>query len=95
MNNDVTEYFDVTFTKYAINLEITVLPNPVMQNETLTIHAYLYYAHNGTAITSTDVNIYWDNGNGTLLMIGTITTDGTGQGDLFYSGCYIKGNSTG
>ncbi|MGY5879728.1 MAG: DUF4129 domain-containing protein, partial [Candidatus Thorarchaeota archaeon] len=65
---------------------ITVLPNSVMQNETLTISAFLYYAHNGTALSSTNVSIFWDNGNGTLLMIGNITTDGTGNGVLIYSG---------
>ncbi len=87
INNDVLDYyFDVDAVKYAINLDVTALPNPVMQNETLTIHAHLYYAHNGTAIQFTDVNIYWDYGNGTLLLIGNITTDGTGHGDLFYSG---------
>lgn len=84
LNNNVTEYFDVTFVKYAINLEITVLPNPVMQNETLTVHAYLYYAHNGTPVSFTNVSIYWN--NGTLFWLGNITTDGTGHGDLFYTG---------
>ncbi len=84
LNNNVTEYFDVTFVKYTINLEITVLPNPVMQNKTLTVHAYLYYAHNGTPVTLTNVSIYWN--NGTLFWLGNITTDGTGQGDLFYTG---------
>jgi len=87
INNDVLNYlFDVSVVKYAISLDITALPNPVMQNDTLTIHAHLYYTHNGTAISFTNVSIYWDNGNGTLLMIGNITTDGTGHGDLFYSG---------
>ncbi|MHA1613425.1 MAG: hypothetical protein ACTSYJ_01160, partial [Candidatus Thorarchaeota archaeon] len=84
LNNNVTEYFDVTFVKYAINLEISVLPNPVMQNETITVHAYLYYAHNGTPVSFADVSIYWD--NGTLFWLGNITTDGTGHGDLTYSG---------
>ncbi|TFG29392.1 DUF4129 domain-containing protein [Candidatus Thorarchaeota archaeon] len=87
VNNDVLDYFfDVTVVKYTINLDITALPNPVLQNGTLTVHAHLYYAHNGTAVSFTNVSIFWDNGNGTLLMIGNITTDGTGHGDLFYSG---------
>jgi len=87
VNNDVLDYFfAVTAVKYAINLEITALPNPVMQNGTLTVQAYLYYAHNGTAIAFTNVSIFWDNGNGTLLMIGNITTDVTGHGTLLYSG---------
>ena len=84
LNNNVTEYFDVTFVKYTINLEIAVLPNPVMQNETLTVHAYLYYAHNGTPVSFTNVTIQWN--NGTLFWLGNITTDGTGQGDLLYTG---------
>ncbi|MCK5389892.1 MAG: hypothetical protein KAJ36_05350, partial [Candidatus Thorarchaeota archaeon] len=84
LNNNVTEYFDVTFEKYVINLEITVLPDPVMQNETITVSAYLYYAHNGTAISFTNVSIFWD--NGTLFWLSNITTDGTGNGNLIYSG---------
>ncbi len=85
LNNDVLDhFFDVTGIKYVINLEITVLPNPVMQNETLTVHAYLYYAHNGTPVSFVDVSIYWD--NGTLFWLGDITTDGTGNGNLIYSG---------
>jgi len=87
INNDVLDYFfAVTVVKYAIDLDITVLPNPVMQNGTITVQANLYYAHNGTAIAFTNVSIFWDNGNGTLLMIGNITTDGTGHGTLLYSG---------
>ncbi|GAG81135.1 unnamed protein product, partial [marine sediment metagenome] len=84
LNNNVTEYFDVTFFKYAINLEITVSDNPVMQNDTLTVYAYLYYAHNGTPVSFADVSIYWD--NGTLIWLGNITTDGTGHGNLPYTG---------
>jgi len=84
MVNNIAEFFDVSRVKYPVNLEITVLPNPVMQNGTVTIHAYLYFAHNLTPISNADVNIYWE--NGTRFWLGDITTDGTGQGDLFYSG---------
>ncbi len=85
LNNDVLgHFFDVTGIKYVINLEITVSDNPVMQNETLTIYAYLYFAHNSTPLTNTDVGIYWD--NGTLIWLGNITTDVTGHGNLTYSG---------
>lgn len=102
LNNDVTDYFAVTFIKYAINLEITVSDNPVMQNETLTIYAYLYFAHNSTPLTNTDVSIYWD--NGTLFWLGNITTNGTGHGNLSYTGMdydlirvniHVFGNYTG
>ena len=84
MVNDITEYFTVSSVQYVVNLEITVLPNPVMQNGTVTIHAYLYFAHNLTPISGADVDIFWI--NGTIFPLGNITTDGTGQGDLFYSG---------
>jgi len=84
MVNNITQYFYVNRIRYAVNLEITVLPNPVMQNGTVTIHAYLYFAHNGTPISGVDVSIYWY--NGTMRFVSNITTDGTGQGDLFYSG---------
>jgi transglutaminase-like putative cysteine protease len=84
LNNDVVKYFSVDTVKYITRLDITALPNPVMQNGTLTIHAYLYYQHNGTAIANAIVSIYWD--NGTLFFLGNVTTDGTGQADLYYSG---------
>jgi transglutaminase-like putative cysteine protease len=84
MVNNITQYFYVDRIKYAINLEISVLPNPVMQNGTVTIHAYLYFAHNSTPLSGTDIQIYWE--NGTRFYLGDISTDGTGQGDLFYSG---------
>jgi len=84
LNNDAVRYFNVDTVKYTIILDITALPNPVMLNETLTIHAFLYYQHNGTPIANAVVSIYWN--NGTLFFLGNVTTDGTGQADLYYSG---------
>ena len=84
LHNNAITYFDIIRVKYAVNLEVTLDFNPIKQNETLTIHVNLYFPHNGSAISNADVDIYWD--NGTLTFLGTITTDGTGQGDLFYSG---------
>ncbi|MHA2235990.1 MAG: transglutaminase-like domain-containing protein, partial [Candidatus Thorarchaeota archaeon] len=84
LHNDAVSYFNINRVKYATNLDVTLNFNPVMQNETLTISAYLYFQHNGTAIANADVDIYWD--NGTLTYLGTITTNSSGQGDLSYSG---------
>lgn len=84
LNNDAVEYFSVETVKYTINLDITVSPNPVMQNETITIHAYLYYQHNGTPLVNAVVSIYWD--NGTLFFLGNLITNGAGQADFYYSG---------
>lgn len=84
LNDNALTYFDVARVRYQTNLEITVLPNPVMQNETVSIHIYLYLQLNGSAITNTNVSIYWN--NGTLYFLGNITTNDTGQGSLFYSG---------
>jgi transglutaminase-like putative cysteine protease len=84
LHTDAFASFDINRVEYQVNLEVTLDSNPVMQNETLTIHAFLYFPHNGTAFSNADVDIYWD--NGTLHYLGTITTDGTGQGDLLYSG---------
>ncbi|MFX1485126.1 MAG: hypothetical protein ACFFCP_18250, partial [Promethearchaeota archaeon] len=87
LNNDTVAYCDITRIKYQVNLEVTLDFNPVYQNETLTIHAYLYFPHNGTAFSNGDIDIYWDNGTmGAPFHLGTISTDGTGQGDLLYSG---------
>jgi len=84
LNDNAENLFVVDRVRYQINLEVTVLPNPVMQNETVTIHALLYFAHNGTALSGVNVSIYWN--NGTVFFLGNITTDVTGQGDLLYSG---------
>ena len=84
LHNDVWHYFQISRLNYTINIDITVNPNPVMQNGTITVHATLYFAHNGTALSGVDVLILWY--NGTWYGLGFITTDGTGQGDLFYSG---------
>ncbi len=84
MVNNITRYFYVNRIRYAINLEITVDDTSVMQNGTLILHAYLYFAHNATPLSGVDVSIYWN--NGTLFFLGNITTNATGQGDLFYSG---------
>ncbi|MHA1135134.1 MAG: transglutaminase domain-containing protein [Candidatus Thorarchaeota archaeon] len=86
MVNNITQYFYVDRVKYAINIEITLLPNPdtVMQNETLTVCAYLYFSHNSTPVVNALVDIWWN--NGTVFWLGNIITNGTGQGDLLYSG---------
>ena len=84
LHNDVITYFDIVRVKYAVNLKVTLDFNPIKQNETLTIHVYLYFPHNGSAISNADVDIYWN--NGTLTFLGTIPTNGTGQGYLLYSG---------
>jgi len=87
LNNDTAAFCDITRIKYQVNLEVTLDFNPVYQNETVTIHAYLYFPHNGTPFSNGDVDIWWDNGTvGAPFYLGTITTDGTGQGDLPYSG---------
>ncbi|MGY5871576.1 MAG: transglutaminase domain-containing protein [Candidatus Thorarchaeota archaeon] len=82
--NDLGRIFYVDRVKYAINLEITVLPNPVMQNETVTVFVYLYFAHNSTPIINAQVSIWWNNGS--LFWLGNITTDGAGLGNLPYTG---------
>ncbi|MHA1963623.1 MAG: DUF4129 domain-containing protein [Candidatus Thorarchaeota archaeon] len=84
LHNDVWHPFQITRLNYTINVDITVNPNPVMQNGTITVHATLTFSHNGTALSGADVLILWY--NGTWHGLGFITTNGTGQGDLFYSG---------
>ncbi len=84
LNNDVAAFFDVDRIRYQSNLEITVFPNPVLQNETVAIHVYLYMDINGTAIANTNVSLYWN--NGTVRFLGIVTTDGTGHADFYYSG---------
>ncbi len=83
--NDTVAYFDITRVKYSINLDVIITtPPPLMQNETITVHVHAYFSHNGTDLSGSIVSLYWD--NGTLHWLGDVTTDGTGQADLFYSG---------
>ena len=81
---DAQDFFTIDRVRYDIGLDIAILPNPVMQNETVTIQATLYFTHNGTPITNANVSIYWYNGS--LYFLGNITTNGVGQGILLYSG---------
>ena len=76
---------DITRVKYAINLDVTINPNPVMQNGTLQIHVHAYFAHNGTDLSGESVSLYWNNGTLPLPWLGNVVLDGTGQADFFYS----------
>ena len=91
--SDAYSLFSVNRIQYQVNLEITILRNPVVQNGTVAIHAYLYFANNNTPLAFTDINIYWF--NGTIFSLGTITTDGTGQANLYYSGMINDNVTTG
>jgi hypothetical protein len=82
--NDYAQLFDVTRIRYPMNLAVSVLPNPVKLNETVTIHIFLHYQHNGTPLANAEVSVYWN--NGTVFFLGNVTTDGTGQADFYYSG---------
>jgi len=86
LNNDTVTYFSITRVKYSINLDVTINPNPVMQNETLTVHVHAYFAHNGTNLSGATVSLFWNNGTLPLPWLGDVVTDGTGQADLYYSG---------
>jgi hypothetical protein len=82
--NDYVDFFNVTRIKYPMSLDVSVLPNSVKLNETVTIHVHLYYQNNGTPLSGAVASIYWN--NGTVFFLGNVTTDGTGQADLYYSG---------
>ncbi|MGY5855182.1 MAG: transglutaminase domain-containing protein, partial [Candidatus Thorarchaeota archaeon] len=85
--NDVAPMpFTISRIRYQVNLDVTINPNPVKQNGTLTIHVHAYFAHNGTDISGATVSLFWNNGTLPLPWLGDVITDGTGQVDLFYSG---------
>lgn len=87
------ELFTLERIQYQVNLEISIPITSIMQNDTIEIHAYLYFAYNGTPLAFTNISIYWY--NGTIFFIGNITTDGTGQGVLYYSGMAYNEYRTG
>ncbi|MHA1905967.1 MAG: transglutaminase domain-containing protein [Candidatus Thorarchaeota archaeon] len=76
----------VTFgvTKYYVNIDMTVLPNPIYLNETVTIQVHLYYSHNGTDIVGEWVTLRWQNGSSNFLSVGL--TNGVGLYTFVYSG---------
>ncbi len=76
----------VTFsvTRYAVTIDITVTPNPVYLNETLTIQAHAYFTHNGSDVAWILLSFYWN--NGTVHLLGSYTTDLTGWTQFTYSG---------
>jgi hypothetical protein len=84
LHNDAWQYFQITRLNYTINVDIIVNPNPVIQNGSITVDVTLTFSHNGTALSDAEVLILWY--NGTWYGLGFITTDGTGQGNLSYSG---------
>ncbi|MBY8997553.1 MAG: DUF4129 domain-containing protein [Candidatus Thorarchaeota archaeon] len=86
LNNVAPIPFTISRVRYQVNLDVTINPNPVMQNGTLTVHVHAYFAHNGTDISGATVSLFWNNGTLPLPWLGDVVTDGTGQVDLFYSG---------
>jgi len=73
----------VSISKYGTALDITVLPDPVYLNESVTIQVHLYFIHNGTDISGELVSFWWFNGTQFLLASGS--TDGLGLYTFVYS----------
>ncbi|OLS31201.1 MAG: hypothetical protein ThorAB25_04620 [Candidatus Thorarchaeota archaeon AB_25] len=86
LRNNALEYFSINRVKYTITLDVTINPNPVMQNETLTVHVHAYFTHNGTNLSGATISLFWNNGTLPLPWLGDVITNSTGQDDLIYSG---------
>ncbi len=86
LNADTTTgAMQVTAQRYAVTLDIIVAPNPVYQNETLTILAHLYFTINGTDISGVAIEFYWWNGSISRLDTVPVFTNGTGWAEFVYS----------
>ncbi|MFQ5833017.1 MAG: transglutaminase domain-containing protein [Candidatus Thorarchaeota archaeon] len=85
-NNDATTPpIEVIAERYPVMLDVLLLPNPVYQNETLTVQAHLYFAHNGSGIAGATIVLYWFNGTTHRLDDIPLVTDGTGWVSYVYS----------
>lgn len=75
----------VTFSvdRYGITIDLTVTPNPVYLNQTLTIQAHVYFTHNSSDISGLFLTFYWD--NGTAFSLGTYQTNVNGFIQFTYS----------
>ncbi len=75
----------VTFTisKYGVTLDVSLIPNPVYLNGSLTIEVHLFFTNNATDIVGEWVSVWWD--NGTVSLLSTGQTDGAGLYSFPYS----------
>ncbi|MFX1415512.1 MAG: transglutaminase family protein, partial [Promethearchaeota archaeon] len=71
--------------RYPIWMDVFLAPNPVYQNETVTVQAHLYFSHNGTDLASATIELYWFNGTTHRLDDIPLITDATGWVSFPYS----------
>ncbi len=85
-NNATSPTTDITIDLYSSTLTITITPTTQYLNETILITGSLLLQHNSSGIKNVQVNIWWDFGNSTIINIGPVQTNSTGQFVLLYSG---------
>ncbi len=75
----------VTFSvaRYAFTVDLTVLPNPVYLNETITVQAHVYFTHNSSDAAGISLTFYWN--NGTNWNLGTYQTNPSGVVQFTYA----------
>ncbi|MHA1928333.1 MAG: transglutaminase-like domain-containing protein, partial [Candidatus Thorarchaeota archaeon] len=83
-NADSLPGTSINLKLYEVTLDITISPNPVYLNGTLTIDVHLYFT-NTTNIDLALVNLWWDNGNGTTVWIGSVNTNSSGMDTFYFS----------
>ncbi len=72
----------ITLQLYQVVLDVSISPNPVYLNETVTITAHLYFMLNGSDIFGAEITLWWYNGTDFNLV--TLTTDPTGEVSFAY-----------
>ncbi|TFG13003.1 hypothetical protein EU537_07695 [Candidatus Thorarchaeota archaeon] len=71
----------ITLQLYPVVLDVSVNPNPVHLNETVTITAHLFFL-NGSDISNAEITLWWYNGTDFNLV--TLTTNATGEVSFIY-----------
>jgi len=77
--------FQVDAQRYPVWMDVFLIPNPVYQNESLTVQAHLYFSHNGTDVAGATIKLYWKNGTEYRLDDIPLITDATGWVSFPYS----------
>jgi transglutaminase-like putative cysteine protease len=72
----------ITLQLYQVVLDISISPNPVYLNETVTITAHLYFVLNGSDISGAEISLWWYNGSDFNLV--TLSTNTTGEVSFAY-----------
>ncbi|MFW9953774.1 MAG: transglutaminase family protein [Candidatus Thorarchaeota archaeon] len=81
---DSTPGTTFSVNKYAVIIDVTVVPNLQYLNRSITIQAHIYFSHNATNIAGASLSLWWQNAS--IYLLSTGFSDGSGNYQFIYSG---------